>query len=72
MDSQYNKTADTRKPEGVSIVSKMAFGITASPFLLLATITHHLDQHLSEFTNQLEKDLYVDNLITTVPDPMTV
>ena len=35
-------------------------------FLLLATI--HLQKQKSEFKFQIMRDIYVDNLITTVPD----
>ncbi|TKR72796.1 hypothetical protein L596_020198 [Steinernema carpocapsae] len=47
------------------------FGITASPFLLGATIEHHLKQTLDDevFIKQLIDNTYVDNVILTEDDP---
>ena len=43
--------------------TRVPFGIISSPFLLGATIKHHLENS-SEKINNLSKDMYVDNLIT--------
>ncbi|TMS33284.1 hypothetical protein L596_001043 [Steinernema carpocapsae] len=47
------------------------FGITASPFLLGATIEHHLRKTLHDemFIKQLIQNTYVDNVILTVDNP---
>ena len=42
---------------------RVPFGIIASPFLLGATIDHHL-QSYGEIADKLTKDIYVDNVIT--------
>lgn len=46
---------------------RMAFGVVASPFLLTATIRHHLRTYPNEFTERIERDMYADNLITSLP-----
>ncbi|KAK7592957.1 hypothetical protein V9T40_007709 [Parthenolecanium corni] len=46
---------------------RMAFGVIASPFLLTATIKHHLRTNPNEFAAQIEHDLYADNLATSIP-----
>lgn len=40
------------------------FGIISSPFLLAATIRYHLNKRTSILSAQLERNLYVDNVIT--------
>ncbi|XP_065206647.1 uncharacterized protein LOC135836015 [Planococcus citri] len=42
----------------------VVFGIIASPFLLNATVRYHLKNNKNEFTEQMERDRYVDNFIT--------
>ena len=37
-------------------------GATASPFLLNATIKHHLQNSVSPYATQMAKGLYVDNI----------
>lgn len=46
--------------------TRIAFGIAASPFLLHATIQHHLQ--LNEFPGKqlVQDDLYADNLVTSL------
>lgn len=47
---------------------RVVFGLTSSPFLLSATIQHHLEQINSEYKNTadiLSSSFYVDNLITS-------
>lgn len=45
----------------------MAFGVIASPFLLTATIKHHLRQNPNDFAEKIEEDLYADNLVSFLP-----
>ena len=50
--------------------ARVAFGLTSSPFLLSATIKHHLEKylHLAEFTKIIQKlilNLYVDDSTNT-------
>ncbi|KAJ8976806.1 hypothetical protein NQ317_018465 [Molorchus minor] len=56
---------------------QVVFGVTCSPFLLGATIEHHLlnnlekcseDQTSSQIITQLNKSFYVDNCVTSVND----
>ncbi len=44
---------------------RVNFGIIASPFLLAATISYHLNKYQSPSAQKLCDDLYVDNLVTT-------
>lgn len=46
---------------------RMAFGVVASPFLLTATIRHHLRTFPNDFSAMVERDLYADNLIVSLP-----
>jgi len=45
----------------------MAFGVIASPFLLSATIKHHLRENPNEYAARIESDLYADNLVVSLP-----
>lgn len=42
------------------------FGATSSPFLLQATLTHHLDKSESQYADKIKDSLYVDNLQGTM------
>ncbi|KAK7605302.1 hypothetical protein V9T40_007160 [Parthenolecanium corni] len=46
---------------------RMAFGVIASPFLLTAVIKHHLKAYPNEYAEIIERDLYADNLIVSLP-----
>ncbi|XP_065180039.1 uncharacterized protein LOC135810477 [Sycon ciliatum] len=48
---------------------RMPFGVVSSPFLLAATIQLHLTQAQTDVSGAIARDLYVDNLITTVYSP---
>lgn len=45
---------------------RVPFGVISSPFLLSATVEHHLDYYNSAISNQLKRDIYMDNVITGV------
>ena len=45
---------------------RVPFGIVSSPFLLAATITHHLKHIENPIAELLQRDIYVDNLITGI------
>ncbi|KIH61600.1 Pao retrotransposon peptidase [Ancylostoma duodenale] len=47
--------------------TQVTFGLNASPFLLAATISFHLDtaNHSPEFAAEIKNNLYVDNLLMT-------
>ena len=45
---------------------RIPFGIISSPFLLEATIMYHLKQAGTLTAERLQRDIYVDNLITGV------
>ncbi|GFS81635.1 uncharacterized protein TNCV_2440591 [Trichonephila clavipes] len=47
---------------------RVVFGVTSSPFLLGATLNHHLDNARGNFDNVaklLKKSFYVDNCVTS-------
>ena len=43
---------------------RVPFGVISSPFLLAATIDHHLQKSNSSIGQQIRDDIYVDNVIT--------
>lgn len=43
---------------------RVPFGVISSPFLLGATINHHLDRYNTDVSKKVKGDIYVDNLIT--------
>ncbi|MCG8044651.1 MAG: A17 family peptidase, partial [Candidatus Thiodiazotropha endolucinida] len=45
---------------------RIPFGVISSPFLLGATIEHHLDSYGTDIANKIKNDIYVDNLVTGV------
>lgn len=58
-------------PENVQIYrfKRVAFGVIASPFLLDATISYHLQQQQpSPYIDIIKKDLYADNIVTALPE----
>lgn len=60
----------TKEPDKENIIvyrfQRVPFGITASPFLLGATLMHHLKGYDSPVARQIENNLYVDNVICGV------
>lgn len=48
--------------------ARVPFGIISSPFLLAATIQHHIQQNLCTFTDKFLADFYTDNLTTGTHD----
>ncbi|XP_073967117.1 uncharacterized protein [Choristoneura fumiferana] len=44
--------------------TRVPFGIISSPFMLNATIKHHLSKAESEKVRKLANDIYVDNIVT--------
>lgn len=47
----------------------MVFGVSASPFLLNATLRHHLEQYLTthpDTVQRLLQSMYVDDIVTSV------
>ena len=59
-----SKTQRNRTPDQILIhcFARIPFRIISNPFLLGATIKHHLEKEI----NQILKDIYVNNLITMV------
>uniref|UniRef100_A0A8R1I6H5 DUF1758 domain-containing protein n=1 Tax=Caenorhabditis japonica TaxID=281687 RepID=A0A8R1I6H5_CAEJA len=55
-------------PDNIEVYryTRILFGFNASPFLLAATILHHLESHPNkQLAVEMAKNLYVDNLILT-------
>lgn len=44
--------------------NRVPFGIICSPFLLAATLDHHLKGYENSVTNGIRENIYVDNVIT--------
>ena len=47
--------------------TRMVFGVTASPFLLNATVRHHLELHSEahgELVSRVLRSIYVDDIVT--------
>lgn len=61
----------SKPPQGDNIrilrFKRVAFGIVASPFLLYATIQHHLRNNQTEYTDQICREMYADNLLISFP-----
>lgn len=54
---------------------RVPFGVISSPFLLGATIEHHLDSYKSEIAEKTKKNIYVDDVITgtnSIPEATTL
>ncbi|XP_065180222.1 uncharacterized protein LOC135810660 [Sycon ciliatum] len=47
---------------------RMPFGVIASPFLLEATVRHHLRSHPSALSTMIADNIYVDNIIIGIDD----
>jgi len=43
---------------------RVPFGVVSSPFLLSATVEHHLDSYQSKNANKVKDDIYMDNVVT--------
>lgn len=43
---------------------RVPFGVISSPFLLNATIKHHLNNSNSDIAKRVSEDIYVDNIVT--------
>ena len=48
--------------------ASVLFGSKSSPFLLMATLDHHLNNSCSPFKNLIANSFYVDNLLGTMSD----
>lgn len=51
--------------------TRVVFGVSPSPFLLNATIRHHLEQYLQtqpDLVKKLSKSIYVDDIVTGADD----
>nr|CAD2168057.1 unnamed protein product [Meloidogyne enterolobii] len=54
--------------------TRVPFGLCCSPFLLGATILHHLSQHPSALSDEISNNTYVDNIVFSaqnVPEAQT-
>ncbi len=48
--------------------TRIPFGVIASPFILAATLQYHFLQNNPAFHEKFLQHIYVDNLVTSVPD----
>ncbi|GFU33809.1 integrase catalytic domain-containing protein [Nephila pilipes] len=44
--------------------NRVNFGVSSSPFLLAATIRHHIEKYKHEFPDTVDRSFYVDDLIS--------
>ena len=51
-------------PESPFTTYRFPFGSTSSPFMLSATLHHHLDLYQSPVSQDIKRNLYVDNVIS--------
>ena len=59
--------SDPLDPESSFIIYRfkvVLFGSASSPFMLNATLHHHLDKHNTNIAQDMKENLYVDNLIS--------
>jgi hypothetical protein len=49
--------------------SRVTFGLNCAPFLLGATVEHHLKQNANKYSDKLIRGSYVDNYIVEVKEP---
>ena len=63
---------DVENPETITLrFARVVFGVSASPFLLNATINHHLETYRDvdpEFVDEFLSSIYVDDLVTGACD----
>ncbi|GFR00909.1 integrase catalytic domain-containing protein [Trichonephila clavata] len=65
-----NDPFDESQPPSVYRFTKVLFGISSSPFLLSATIKHHLKKYSEKYTdtvNFLNENIYVDDILGSQP-----
>uniref|UniRef100_A0A915DHN4 Reverse transcriptase domain-containing protein n=1 Tax=Ditylenchus dipsaci TaxID=166011 RepID=A0A915DHN4_9BILA len=65
---------DIHKPLGAGNLQvyrfqRVPFGVISSPFLLAATIQHHLKQHPSPLSSEIVDNTYVDNIQMLAMNP---
>ena len=59
--------ANPSDPESELVVYRfrtVLLGAVSSPFILYATLYHHLQQHNAPLSNDIQTNLYVDNVIS--------
>ncbi|KAK3736566.1 hypothetical protein QZH41_003141 [Actinostola sp. cb2023] len=62
------ENCDTEGNVQVYRFTRIPFGVISSPFLLGATISHHLKQRNNDAATKLQADMYVDNVVTGTND----
>ena len=50
-------------------LARVPLGVISNPFLLAATVQHHLEASGDKVMSQIQRDLYVDDVITGVESP---
>lgn len=76
-DREFTKflwLAEPTEPDSDFIEYRFAsilFGATCSPFILNAVLLKHAQSHDSEISQKLIQDIYVDNVLSSVPDVQT-
>ena len=45
---------------------RVPFGVISSPFLLSVTIKYHLQKNNSQFAKLIQRDMYMDKMITDI------
>ena len=69
VDDPFSDLPQIRKLRWIGVV----FGVTCSPFLLAATLHHHLDYHIANSSSStaalMKRDFFVDDLISGADTP---
>ncbi|VDH92167.1 Hypothetical predicted protein [Mytilus galloprovincialis] len=63
----FSDPTDSTSPLSVYRFKSVLFGATCSPFILNAVVQKHLSENTCEWTDAIQKDLYVDNIISSFP-----
>ncbi|XP_063400011.1 uncharacterized protein LOC134684639 [Mytilus trossulus] len=63
----FSDPTDSTSPLSVYRFKSVLFGATCSPFILNAVVQRHLNENTCEWTDVIQKDLYIDNIISSFP-----
>ena len=67
----WREMAKIDEPISIYKYQRVPFGLTSSPFLLMATLRHHFDKFNDTYpvANQIKDKIYMDDLILSLSNP---